>query len=487
MDDRTAHWIEERGISVEIAAEHGLTSLNGHPAFRFTDESGKLLYHKVRIARDGSKTFRRDRKGVPAALFNLACLAEDLPHEETPLIICEGEIDCLSWIAAGATHVVSVPDGAQREEAGQGDIDPLQDTGFAWLWGDDGRLLPGLRKFRKVIIATDDDRAGEVLKEELAIRLGTNRCWQLRKGYGDGCKDANDALRAYGVDHLMNLLSDVKPFIPVDIIDMVSVASSDRQCWDIGWQHLRDKIKITTPELMIVTGEPGAGKSQWAYSLMLEMARLYRMNGFYLQFEDHPSRLKKDALAYAAAWSARNQPNHPNCGDDPEAWVSTRIYTVAPPEVGEEEPEQTLEWVKDKIEAAVYQKGCKIVILDPWNEIEHCWERNLTETQYTNKALKQLKGWARRLNICLIIVTHPSKAIQSKEIQDINLYDISGSSAWNNKADHGVVLKRVEDPEDPDRPTNFVDVKVTKSKDWETMGVPGRCVLEFDRRRRVYT
>ncbi len=33
MDDRTAHWIEDRGIPVEIAAEHGLTSLNGHPAF----------------------------------------------------------------------------------------------------------------------------------------------------------------------------------------------------------------------------------------------------------------------------------------------------------------------------------------------------------------------------------------------------------------------------------------------------------------------
>jgi len=489
MDDRIAHWIEgQRGIPVEIAAEHGLTSLNGHPAFRFTDERGELLYHKVRIARDGSKTFRRDRKGVPAVLFNLACLAEPLPSEDTPLIICEGEIDALSWITAGATHVVSVPDGAQREEPGEGDIDPLQDTGFAWLWGHDGKLLPGLRQFRKIIIATDSDKAGDVLKEELAIRLGPHRCWQIRDGYGQGCKDANDALREYGVDQLVEILGRVKPYIPVDIVDMASVVSTvDRQCWEVGWPNLRDKLKLTTPELMIVTGEPGAGKSQWAYNLMLEMARLYRMNGFVIQFEDHPSRLKKDALAYAAQWSRRSQPDRPNCGDHPEEWLATRLYTVEPPAVGDDTPEMTMDWVKDKIEAAVYQKGCKIVILDPWNEIEHCWDRNKTETQYTNDALRELKGWARRLNICLIIVTHPSKAVQSKDITEINLYDISGSNAWNNKADHGVVLKRVEDPEDPTRLTNLVHVKVTKSKDWSTMGVPGMCVLEFDQRRRIYT
>lgn len=488
MDDRTAHWIEdERGIPVEIAAEMGLTTVQGHPAFQYRAADGELLYNKVRLVRgDGSKSFRRDRKGAPAVLFNLACLDEELPTEDTPLIVCEGEIDAMTWVYAGATHVVSVPDGAQREQPGEGDIDPLQDTGYAWLWGDDGKLLPQLRQFRRIIIATDNDRAGEVLKEELAIRLGPNRCWQLRDGYGPGCKDANDALREYGVEHLMDLLDDVKPHIPTDIVDMVSVTSAQRQTWDVGWPHLRDKLKITTPELMIVTGEPGAGKSQWAYNLMLEMARLHRMNGLYIQFEDHPSRLKKDALAYANEWT-RPQNTDQHCGDDAAEWVRRRIYTVEPPAIGDDTPEMTLEWVKDKIEAAVYQKGCKIVILDPWNEIEHCWDRNQSETQYTNNALRDLKGWARRLNICLIIVTHPSKAVQSKDIEEINLYDISGSSAWNNKADHGVVLKRVEDPEDPNKMTNLVDVKVTKSKDWSTMGVPGRCVLEFDQRRRIYT
>jgi twinkle protein len=488
MDDRTAHWIEDRGISVEIAAEHGLTSLNGHPAFRFTDLSGELLYHKVRLERNGTKTFRRDRKGVRSVLFNLEALSEELPHEDTPLIVCEGEVDCLSWIEAGATHVVSVPDGAQRSERGEGGVNPLQDTGFSWLWGEDGMLLPELTKFRKVIIATDDDAPGEVLAEDLAIRLGRARCWHLPDGYGKDCKDANDALRKYGIDHLHNLLNDARPMYVSRNVGLAEVKTEGtRTFFEVGWGVLRDNIKIACPEFMVVTGEPGAGKSQWTFNLMLEMARLHRINGFILQFEDHPARLQADAIEYAKQWSARNQPNHPNCGDDPEEWINTRIRTVEPPGLGEKTPDQTLDWIKDQIEVAVYQHGCKLVILDPWNEIEHAWGAKETETQYTNRAIKDLKDWARGLRICLIIVTHPGKQIQSKDIDDIGMYDIAGSAAWFNKADHGVILKRVPDPERPDNPTNMVYVKVCKSKDQMLMGVPGMGVLEFDRRRRIYT
>lgn len=490
LDARTARWVQElRHIPVAIAAANGLVTWKGHPAFEYRS-GGALLYRKARLTlKDGSKTFRRDRKGVPAALFNLDSLAAALPTEDTPLIVTEGELDCLSWITAGATHVVSVPDGAQRTEVGEGDIDPLQDTGYQWLWGRDGRLLPCLRKFKRIILAVDNDHAGEVLREELAVRLGASRCWKL-PAYPEGCKDANDVLRNHGVDGLLDMLDGIEPLVPAEIVGLSDVPSlTDRPKYALAWTALKEKLVITTPELMVVTGEPGAGKSQFAFALMLEMARLYRMNGFVIQFEDHVSRLKKDAVAYAKQWSRANSGPFPHCGDDPEEWVRTRIYTVPPPQTGDDEPDMTLAWVKSQIEAAVLQRGCKFVILDPWNEIEHCWGGNESETQYTNRALRELKAWSRRLNVCLCIVTHPGKQVAMKSIDEISLYDVSGSAAWKNKADHGIIIKRTLSESDPSThmaSKTMIDIKVDKVKDWSLMGRPGRGILDFDEDKRVY-
>lgn len=490
LDARTAQWLyQERAIPTEVT--RGLvTTLKGYPAFEFR-KNGKLLYRKVRIERGGSKTFRRDRKGVDAVLFNLDSLRAKLPNENTPLIISEGELDCLSWMAAGATHVVSVPDGAQRTQVGEGDIDPLQDTGYQWLWEPDGKLLHGLRQFKRIILATDADQPGDVLREELAVRLGVQRCWKL-PALPDGCKDANDVLKTHGEGALTDLLDRAEPMAPTNIIGLSDVpAISDRPAYPVVWGSLREKLIFTTPELLVITGEPGAGKSQFAFALMLEMARLYRMNGFVIQFEDHVSRLKKDALAYAQRWSKNNAlPGaHAHCGDDPEEWVRRRIYTVPPPNIGDDEPDMTLAWVKAQVEAAVLQKGCKFVILDPWNEIEHCWGGNESETQYTNRALRELKSWTRRLNIVLCIVTHPGKQVAQKTIDEISLYDVSGSAAWKNKADHGVIVKRSLDLANPDAvgaTRTMIDIKVDKCKDWSLMGRPGKGILDFDEDARIY-
>lgn len=488
MDSRTMDWItQRRGIDAMIAGLHGVRTIDGYPAFEYTDSAGELLYNKVRVhGPGGSKTFRRDRKGSPAALFNLGWIDEPLARDDTPLIITEGEIDCLSWLTAGATHVLSVPDGAQRQEPGEGDIDPLQDKSFQWLW-EDGKLIPGLRKFRKIIIATDADRAGRILAEELAVRLGVGRCWTIRD-YGKDCKDSNEVLLKRGSEALLDLLGTAQPMQPSTVTPLPDIPVEDeRPSYDCGWRNLDDNLKITFPEFMVISGEPGAGKSQFAFNLMLQLARKHGLPGFVLQFEDHVSRLKNDARQYAQSWSRAGQPNDAHCGDDPDEWVRKRIYTVPPPAIGDEEPEMTMDWVKQQIEAAVLQNGCKIVILDPWNEIEHMWGANESETQYTNRALRELKGWARRLSICLIVVAHPSKGIMGKKPEELTLYDVSGSAAWNNKADHGIILSRVRyDENDASSMTTEVNVRVTKCKDWAVMGRPGGGVLDFQRDRQIY-
>lgn len=105
--------------------------------------------------------------------------------------------------------------------------------------------------------------------------------------------------------------------------------------------------------------------------------------------------------------------------------------------------------------------------------MEHVWNVRENETTYTNAALRELKRLARRFQIALIIVAHPSKGAEQKTIEEASLYDVSGSAAWKNKADHGIIVAR--DKEDK----SITYVKIDKSKDWSLMGVPGTVRMQF--------
>lgn len=63
----------------------------------------------------------------------------------------------------------------------------------------------------RIFLATDNDRAGIEMRDELIRRLGAERCCLVT--FGEGCKDANDHLVKYGKESLCECLlnaSDVK-------------------------------------------------------------------------------------------------------------------------------------------------------------------------------------------------------------------------------------------------------------------------------------
>ena len=87
-----------------------------------------------------------------------------------------------------------------------------------------------------------------------------------------------------------------------------------------------------------------------------------------------------------------------------------------------------------------------------------------------------MKRKARRLKLLLIIVAHPRKIEEG--IPD--LYSISGSANWYNKCDHGIIVYRAL-PDDW-----FIRFILGKSKDHETMGLPGEAIMTFDRNTADY-
>jgi len=464
LEPKTVEWLESaRRIPAEIAAQCGVVTMHGWPAFEYR-RNGRLQYVKARREDQSDKSFYRVPAKTDTCLF-LEDRIETDPDLSSPLVICEGEIDALSLVAVGVPNVVSVPDGAQLEKVGDDRVVIENDKAFSWLWGDDG-LKPAIAQFDRFILAVDGDKKGRVLREELAVRLQRWRCEFVT--YPDGCKDANDVLVKHGPEALAEVIANAKPMVPNRLVrfsDLPHVGTGE--VYGSGFQGLDDdpiKLNVMAPELIVVTGEPGSGKSEFAAVFGANLANYHGLPGAILQFEDRSSRVRDTLVRYAMS-------QVPSCKDSrqrAQEWVDQYFRTIEPEQNIDLDVDYNLEWLQSTLREARTRHGCRWAIIDPWNELEHIWDRTQSEAVYTNDALRRIKRLSRAYQMIIFIVAHPSKeGGRVKEIADLDLYCIAGSAAWNNKADHGIIVHR------PDKSKQDVYIKIAKSKDHMTMGRPG--------------
>jgi twinkle protein len=478
---------DKRKISAATAKRLGIVSRGNVIGFQYRQD-GMLKWTKYR---GSGKKFWIEPAGERLIPWNLDCFRNFPSSGPKTLILTEGEFDAAAVVEAGFHHVMSVPNGAtpaKTEGVEGGDIRPLEDRQFAYLWTPDGRLLPELADAQKIILAGDNDVPGKALIAELAIRLGQDRC--ALAVWPTGCKDANDVLVKHGVEALQAALAK-----PVDLVPDKLVAWSDlpeiEQAPGLksGWRDLDPHLKLTFPELIIVTGKPNAGKSRWTLNWVMNLARLYGIRATYVSFEDGAERLRRHTLTYARTWEGVEMTTEdgeilmPIEKGGVRKWLDNSLRFVAP-SVSEEDT-RDMEWLKRIIWEAACRHDCKIVVFDPWNEIEHMWSKSFgSETEYLNAAIRELKRWARRYGLVLIILAHPDKhAGRNETIEEMTLYSISGGATWKNKADGGIVIGQELNS---DGPTGNSIVKVDKRKDWDTQGSPGTVVLSFDAVKGIY-
>ena len=466
LSTKHAEWLEaERAIPSEIAAAAGLYSENGNLVFNFG------TYTKTRTA---DKSFFATPSKVEPRLWNEKCLSEP-PSSTDPLVIAEGELDALSFITAGIQHVVSVPNGAVLAKPSEGVIHADHDTPFRYLW-QGGKLRRDMQDFRTIIIATDNDEHGLILRDELALRLGRNRCYWVQ--YPHGCKDGNDVLKRHGPEGMAALISGAQPLVPSTLTKFSQIPiPARRESYLSGWTGFDDHMRLTPPELVVVTGRPQSGKSQWTLSYVCNLARCYGIKTAILQFEDSIERIREDLTLYAGAWKSGEREI---VRGDPLQWIDDHFVTVTPPDVFSD-VEFNLSWLHNAVQEAACRHRCKVVLVDPWNELSLIWGKQESETQFINRALQDLKALARRYQIAIVIVAHPGKDAQDvTNVDQMTLYSVSGSAAWANKADHGICIFR-------ETPTSEqVYIKVAKSREQRVMGFPGTVKMTFDPRTASY-
>lgn len=503
--------IEKRGLNPETAIRMGLYSGRRLPDGRIeadengTDlcfpyfEDGKEINTKARFKnRDGEKDYRM-QPGAPKTFFNADILFDEAVMLELEtgvarLIITEGEFDTLAAIDGGWAYAISVPNGAPpaRDKNGRlievpsdtRDLDPENDIAFSYI----GRLWEKLERVKEITVATDADEPGGRLSKELVRRLGPARCFWVDypkvpcvpffdEEAGDfskrNPKDLNEVLQYLGADAVDDVLQNVKQW---PIKGLFKFSDYPDQGEPITYAthvspDLDDIFRLYPGAFVVATGIPNMGKSEIVKQIMVNMADHHGWPAVYFPGEEPV----KPYLFNSLRTKYLKKPKSDWTGEDilrADHFLEKYIQIIGN-DPRDEEEEIDLDFLLDRAMDAVFRAGAKLLIIDPWNELEHNFGRD-SETEYIGRAIRKLKRFGRSFGICIIIVAHPRKVDTCP-----GLYDINGSANWANKADLGLVVHS-------DNPFGTHRECIVPKCRFKAAGRKGQVDLEFDRDLEMY-
>lgn len=482
-------WLGDRKISVETASKLGVHSatpvgglVNPDPngnvlAFPYFDR-GQIVAEKYR---GPAKKFWQ-REGGKKTFYNADVLDDPaLLDGQYPLVICEGEMDCLAVMSSGFPFAVSVPDGApsvptdkEPEDVGDDECQAESTGKFAYLWNNRERL----KKVRRFIIAADSDGPGRRLAAVLVKHLGAARCSRLE--YPAGCKDANDVLVQGGPSSLSACIVNAKPYPVRGIYELTDFHEEETKLYAIGIDGWSTKLKLFEGAFVVVTGPTNHGKTSWAMEVATNMARDHGWRVAVFSPEQRPTEIRNlvRTLYCGGAWTRE-------LVDRADSWIRKHFKLILgdPVGAGDRDEDITLQWLLDRAESAVLRHDIHMLIIDPWNELEHARDRNESVTDYTGRAIRQIKRFARQYNVLVMLCVHPTKdftkGTTNGKPRHVTLYDCEGSAHWANKADIGIVVERNEEIQ------NGATVTVAKLR-YKKYGTCGSYPMQFDAKTQRY-
>lgn len=446
LGERHMRWLtEERRIDPETVVRCGLYTARWENERAVPDPAGNIIVFPFRDGgrivaekyRAANKKFWQ-RAGGLRTFWNAEVMDDPaLERGDAGLIITEGEIDALTALSVGFPFAVSVPDGAPPAtadgKADGSDPDAAEKTGkFEFMWNNRDRL----KRVKRFIIASDNDAPGQRLAAELVRRLGAGRCWFVT--YPEGCKDLNEVLTQHGPEAVTKAINGARPY-PVKGLYRLSDYPDlpEPETFSTGWPGLDNHLRLWPGELMVVTGIPSHGKSTVTLAMLSNMIQRYGWSVGVASFEIPTVPYLRGKLRRLYLGTSRWDYAARALADQ---WIENHWVFFDFDPVNDDE-DIDLEWLLERATDAVLRYGIRVLLIDPWNELEHAKRRDETETQYVGRALRALKRFARQYEVVVIVVAHPTKEVgKDGKARRPTLYDIEGSANWANKPDHGVII-----------------------------------------------
>jgi twinkle protein len=420
-------WFDSRGISKNTLKEVKVTE--GTEFMPQTGQMENTIHFNYFIGdqlinikyRDGRKNFKL-YKGAEKIFYNIN---STVGYEYC--IIVEGEMDVLSLHEAGIENVVSVPNGATLNN---NNLDYL-DNCIDYFTDKD-----------KIIIAVDDDEAGQALQQELVRRLGAEVCYLATF---EDCKDANEYLLKYGKEKLAQRIAQSKPVplenvttfkdIEAEITDFVE--NGFKPGFQVGLPNFDSIFSTYTGQFITVTGIPSSGKSDFVDQMVVGYNINYQWKTAFASPENAPTYLHAHKLM-RKVW--QGMPSKKDIGTD--KWnqvadhVNDNFYFI-------DMDKYSLEAVLRKGAELVKRKGIKCLVIDPFNKVRSN-DASGDVNVYTLDYLSKIEIFAKKYDVLVIVVAHPTKMYKdgNGQIEEPTMYNIKGGGEWYDASYHGILVHR---------------------------------------------
>lgn len=442
VSDKTVEFFKSRGVSKETLDHYQVTGANEYMPAKDGEHNGEAYSLKAGITyaiafnyyfngehvntkfRASAKRFKMVSRAM------LTFYGIDFVEKHSECSIQEGEIDTLSAFEAGVPCPISVPNGAS-----------LGNLQLEYL----DNCIDKLEHLDKIIIATDGDSAGRALSAELIRRLGAERCFQVE--YPEGCKDTNEVLLKYGAQAVRDMYAQAKPVPVQGIFSDSEVEDSVLDLYDngfpvtckVGYPKFDKLLSFLRGQLTTVTGVPGHGKTTFIDQILVRLAARFDWRTLVFSPEYmtplQVQKLIQKFIGKPAFGKNRMSREEMKIGLE---FMTSYFYFMKYDEVATD-----IDGILDKAREMVIRKGINALVIDPYNCIEHKIPKGYTETQYISELLTKITSFAKRNQVHVFLVAHPTKLDKDKntgKYEVPTLYKISGSANFFNKTDNGMTI-----------------------------------------------
>ena len=459
LTDSGRDFLLSRGITEEVIANNKIVSTKDDrnillPYFK----NGKIVNYKTRGI-DG-KFFTQSRDAEPTIYNYDRCV------DSEAIVICEGEMDSLSWEVAGIDFHTSVNMGAPNSN------DKNIDKKLECI----SNCYEVFDKAKVIYIATDEDENGRNLQRELVRRFGADKCLLVDLS---PYKDANEVLLSEGTESLQKRLKIASTPKVEGIFNVDDVSASMLDGFHNGQErgtttYIDSVDKAWTwrnGEVNIWTGYQNEGKSLFLNQLATLKAVFDGWKFAVFSPENMPiNDFFNDIIEMYIGRSS--DPFHGNLQMTLEEYkeamdfVKKHFFIIYP------KKDFQLNTIFDKAKFLVKTKGIRSLIIDPYNTIQHRMRSGEREDLYISRFMSELKRFALDQNISVNLVAHqvtPMKDNEGRYIKpDVN--KIKGGGTFADKADNVMFVWR------PERALDYSSTLVTfgsqKIKKQKLVGTP---------------
>ena len=443
VKDKAVEWFKTRGITQQTLDDLYVTT--GDEFMPQTGQKENTIQFNYIMGdelvnikyRDGRKNFKL-YKGAEKIFYNInSIVGYDW------CVITEGEMDALALHEAGVKNVISVPNGAT-----------LNSNNLDYL----DNCIDYFEDKEKIILAVDADEAGQALRYEFIRRLGAEVCYLVDF---NGNKDPNDFLIEHGAEELKKVITTATQVplegvstlrdLEADLLDFVH--NGFKPGFQVGLDNF-DKIFSTyTSQFITVTGIPSSGKSDFVDQMCIGYNKNYGWKTAFASPENKPNFLHAHKLI-RKTWEG--MPTKDDVGSAKWKQVTEHIndnyYFI-------DMDRYTLENVLRKGAELVKRKGIKCLVIDPFNKIRDVDCKTEDVNRYTMEYLTKIETFAKKYDVLVMVVAHPTKMYRDKEgkIEEPTMYSIKGGGEWYDASYHGLLVHR-------DYEAQTVKVKVLKVK-----------------------